>query len=89
MFQILLGIVEPALIYKDNTSAMKIANGTESTCSRFLLINEFAVHQAIQEKDVEIKSVLSEDQVADIMTKALEKGKFVEICRKILCPISF
>ena len=73
------GIYEPAVICEDNSSAIRIAEGTETTTSRFLLTKFYAIRQAVQEGSVVMKKVASIDQWADIMTKALDKSNFVRI----------
>lgn len=69
----------PARIFEDNTSAIRIAEGTESSSSRFLLTKQFAIRQAVMDGEVVIHKISSVDQLADIMTKALDKANFSRI----------
>jgi len=73
------GRKEAAVIFKDNTSAMRIAEGTESSLSRFLLTKEFAIREAVNNGEIEMRKVSTVDQLADILTKALDKASFQRI----------
>ena len=84
LFVTLFKEYSPALIYEDNTSAMRIAKGTESTVSRFLLTKDYAIRQAIGDGEIEIESVESTSQLADILTKALGKSRFIVLRDQIL-----
>lgn len=44
-------IIESAVVYEDSSSAISIANGTESRESRFRLTKQFAIYQAVKEKE--------------------------------------
>ena len=83
------GISEPAIIYEDNSSTLAIANGTETSLSRFLLTKHFAIRQAVQAGEVIIEKVSTVDQLADIMTKALDKAKFETIRSFLLECVDF
>lgn len=79
--------VQPAIIYEDNTSAINISLGTESTCSRFLLTKYYAIRQMAQAGEVIIRKVSTVDQLADIMTKSLDRSTFERIRNFLLeCP---
>ena len=56
------GIVQPAIIYEDNSSAINISQGTESTCSRFLLTKYFAIRQMRQANKIDIRKVSTVNQ---------------------------
>lgn len=70
---------KPAIVYEDNTSAMRIAEGTESSLSQFLLTKEYAIREAINNGEIEMRKVSSAEQLADILTKALDKSSFSKI----------
>jgi len=81
-------VMNPAIIYEDNSSALSIANGTETSFSRFLLTKYFAVRQAVMAGEIEVRKVATANQLANIMTKALEKTKFLFIRDFILESLS-
>lgn len=70
---------DPAIVYEDNSLAMNIANGTESSFSRFLLTKYYSVRQAVLHGEIEVRKIATAEQLADIMTKALDKNKFTHI----------
>lgn len=72
----ILLVKELAVLYKVSTSAISIARGTESTEGRFLLTKYFAIKQAVDAKEVEIKSIPGSYQPADLLTKATDVTTF-------------
>ena len=72
----ILGINSTAIVYEDNSSAISIAQGTESSSSRFLLTKEFAIWEAVKNADIDIRKIPGTIQIADIMTKALDRVTF-------------
>ena len=69
----------PAIIYEDNSSAIRIAEGNETSCSRFLLTKQYAIHQAVIENEIVIRKIPTLLQYADILTKALDGANFARI----------
>lgn len=72
-------IREPAIVYEDNSSAIRIAEGTESSSSRFLLTKEHAIREAVLENEIVLRKVSTVDQYADILTKSLDRSNFIRI----------
>ncbi len=70
--EIIFEIAERSVIYEDNSSAISIAKGTESSESWFLLTKMFAVRQAVCDGEIKIKPVPGHFQLADILTKAVD-----------------
>lgn len=82
VFQIKLS--ESVKVYEDNASAINIAKfGNFTKNSKHIEIHYHYVHESVKEKEVEIVKVDSNDNVADIFTKALCKEKFIKF-RKLL-----
>ncbi len=75
-----------ALIYEDSTSAIRIAQGTESTASRFLLTKYYSIRQFVLNNEIMLKSISSKEQIADIMTKAPDMTTYLRIRDLILGP---
>ena len=80
--------IDPALIYEDNISALHIANGTETPFSRFLMTKQWAIRQAITNGEIVVKKCTSAEQLADILTKALDRSKFQKIRDFLLRKVS-
>ena len=68
----ILNIQEVVTLFEDNSSAITIANETESTEGRFLLTEYYAIKQPIKENEIQVQSVPRTFQIADIMTKAVD-----------------
>ena len=68
--------IREATLFEDNSSAISIANGTESSEGRFLLTKYYAIKQAVEENEIQVQSVPGTFQIADIMTKAVDGSTF-------------
>ena len=70
-------IKEPIKIYEDNSGAINIANnGNFTKNSKHIEIQYHFVHESVKEKLIDIQKIDSNENVADIFTKALSKEKF-------------
>ena len=68
---------EATVMFCDNKSAIDIAkNPVYHSRTRHIAIKHHFIRDAIEDGEVELKFCKSEDQVADIFTKALPKDKF-------------
>lgn len=67
----------PAIVYEDNTSAIHIAEGTETTESRFLMTRIHQARQLVKDGEIEILHIPDRDQIADVLTKANDRASFV------------
>lgn len=74
----------PAVLYEDNTSAIHIAEGTETTESRFLMTRMHQVRKMVQDGEIDIKHLSGKMQLADILTKACERIVFEELRRHLV-----
>ena len=64
-------------IFCDNKSAIAMAkNPVYHSRTRHIAIKHHFIREAIEEGEVELKFCRSEEQIADIFTKALPKKKF-------------
>jgi hypothetical protein len=77
-------ITSVAKIFEDNAQALRYAQGTETTTSRFLLTKEHAIRESVEREEVSIEKVSGECQLADIMTKALNRANFERLRNEIL-----
>ena len=68
---------EPTTIHEDNSAAIAIsAKHRRTQRTKHIDVQYFAVCNDVKEKRVAIEPVASEDNVADIFTKGLERTKF-------------
>eukprot|EP00253_Pinus_taeda_P005594 PITA_05594 len=79
--------VQPTVIYCDNVSAIKLAKNPvhHSTTKHFDMKYHF-IRDLVQKKDIELKHINTQHQLADIFTKAVAKGQFLAIQDKIVNP---
>ena len=65
-------IIEPMIIYCDNTSAIKISkNLAMHTKTKHIAIKYNYLRELLQDKIVRMEYVKTKEQLADIFTKAL------------------
>lgn len=75
---------EPINIYEDNASAIEIANkGNFTKNSKHIEVHYHYVHEYVRENFIKIIKVNTDENIADIFTKALSREKF-EKFRKLL-----
>ena len=74
-----LKLSNPVKIYDDNTGAINIANyGNFTKNSKHIEIHYHFVHECEKEKEIQIVKVDSNENIADIFTKALCKEKLTK-----------
>jgi hypothetical protein len=70
--------LEPTVIYCDNQSCIKLSeNLVFHDRSKHIEIRYHFIRDRIQKGAVKLQYISTDEQVADILTKPLEKGKFV------------
>jgi hypothetical protein len=70
--------LEPTVIYCDNQSCIKLSeNPVFHDRSKHIEIIYHFIRDRIQKGAVKLQYISTDEQVADILTKPLEKGKFV------------
>ncbi|CAJ2645183.1 unnamed protein product [Trifolium pratense] len=68
------------VIWVDNKSAIAIAkNPVQHGRTKHIQVKYHAIREAEKSKEISLEHCNSENQIADIMTKALSKGKFEEL----------
>ena len=68
---------DPTVIYCDNQSCIQIAkNPVFHARTKHIEIQYHFVREKVQSKEIELIYCSTEDQAADILTKALSKDKF-------------
>ena len=76
--------VMKATLLVDNQSAITLSkNPVHHNRAKLIDTRYHFVRQCVEDKKIEIEFVRSEDQLADIFTKALGKMKFLEMCHRI------
>eukprot|EP01018_Ginkgo_biloba_P021684 Gb_35290 [translate_table: standard] len=69
---------QPTVIYYDNQSCIKLSeNPVFHDRSKHIEIKYHFIRDYVQRGAVELQYISTDEQVADILTKALVKGKFV------------
>ncbi|KAL0387727.1 UNVERIFIED_CONTAM: Retrovirus-related Pol polyprotein from transposon RE2 [Sesamum radiatum] len=75
---------EPTTIYCDNKSAIAITkNPVQHSRTKHIDIKYHSLREATTRGEIELKYCSTEEQLADIFTKALPRNKFEELCMKI------
>eukprot|EP01018_Ginkgo_biloba_P035505 Gb_15114 [translate_table: standard] len=70
--------LQPTVIYWDNRSCIKLSeNSVFHDRSKHIMIRYHFIRDYVQRGAVEFQYIFTNEQVADILTKALVKGKFV------------
>ena len=93
-------IIEPVILYCDNTSAINILkNPMMHAKTKHIAIKYHYVRELVEEKEVKIEYVSSKEQIFDIFTKPLPKDAYeylrgklrvillskVSMCRIMVC----
>ncbi|KAK4394763.1 Retrovirus-related Pol polyprotein from transposon RE1 [Sesamum angolense] len=75
---------EPTTIYCDNKSAIAITkNSVQHSRTKHIDIKYHSLREATTRGEIELKYCSTEEQLADIFTKALPRNKFEELRMKI------
>lgn len=77
---------EPVTMHEDNTSATQIVMGGTQKNMRSTLIKCYALLEAVENREVAVKNVPAKDQIADGLTKPLDKDKFLRFVTQIFVP---
>ena len=72
--------IHPTVIFCDNTSAIKLAKNRvhHSRTKHFDLKYHFII-DLVQKKEVELRYIKTQEQIADIFTKAVDKVQFLKL----------
>ena len=69
---------EVTTLLGNNKSTISMTkNPIDHSHTKYIKIKYHCIRDAVEDKEVEIKYVRAQDQVADIFTKALPKEKFI------------
>lgn len=75
---------EPIVLWCDSKSAIAIAkNPIQHGRTKHINVKFHAIREAEQNGDVKLQHCSSEEQLADILTKALPSAKFMELRSKL------
>ena len=70
-------LYDPIKIYEDNSGAINIATyGNFTKNSKHIEIHYHFIHESVEEKSIEICKIDTNENIADVFTKALCKDKF-------------
>ena len=80
-----IGKRRPTVVYQDNQACIKIANGEgHYEASKHFIIRYFALSDNIKLGHLVLVYQGSENLIADILTKALERSAFERHCYKMI-----
>ena len=72
-------------VFEDNQGTIALANVPKMTpWSKHIAIPYHFFREFIRKKEVEVKHVSTEKQMADMLTKGLEKDKFEKLRKELL-----
>ena len=70
----------PIVIYEDNTGCIQVAKNPETRRSKHIDTKFHFPREAVWNNVIEHQQVSSKDQLADSLTKALDKTSFQRLC---------
>lgn len=89
MFKRLLKIENIPILYEDNTAAIKIAKSDDSQSVKHIVNLCFHyVKLEVENKKLIIKWILTQNQIADMLTKALDRHKLEKFRNELLENLS-
>lgn len=74
-------LTSPTPIMEDNQGCLFIAKNPETKRSKHVDVKYHMVRENVWKKEVDLIYVPSEDQIADILTKPLNRNQFQKFCR--------
>lgn len=77
---------EPVTVFEDNTSATRTVMGGQQTGMRSTLIKCYALLEAVEDREIKVENVPAKDQLADALTKPLDREKFLRFTNRIFFP---
>ena len=70
--------LEPTVIHYDNQSCVKMSmNPVQHDITKHVEMKYHYVQEMVQRREVELRYVPTDEQIADVLTKPLGRGKFV------------
>ncbi len=80
-----LGIDNVPIMYEDSTAAIRMAKSCDSQSLKHIVkLCYFHVRLQVAEKNLILKWVSTHEQLADALTKALDRKKFLTFRNKVL-----
>lgn len=72
-------ICKPVRIYEDNSGAVAISKyGNFTKNSKHIEVHYHFIHENVKQGNIEVVKIESENNIADIFTKALGNVKFIK-----------
>lgn len=78
-----LEIIKPIEIYEDNQACIKMAQSFETKRSKHIDVRHHFLKDLVNTKIIRLQYISTENQVADIFTKALSANKFNTFCKEL------
>ena len=75
---------KPLIIFEDNQSTIKTANNMiQSERTKHIDVRHHFIREKVAEKRIEVKYLRTDDQIADIFTKSLQRVKHEKFTREL------
>lgn len=79
LFEEIASVRELPTIFVDNSAAVKLSQNHRRT--KHIQIRHFYVREKVTEKEIKVQQISTENQAADIFTKALSKVRHLFLCK--------
>jgi hypothetical protein len=76
---------QPSILISDNQAAIAISeNDVHHHRTKHIDIRHHFIRDSIKQKEIQVKWIQSEQQLADVLTKGLAKNKFIQLRNQII-----
>ena len=75
--------LEPTMIHCDNQSCVKMSNPVQHDRTKHVEMKYHYVREMVQRRAVELRHIPTDEQIADVLTKSLGRGKFLYFWGKL------
>ena len=77
--------VSKCTVYEDNESCIKVAQSSKFTpCTKHIAIKYHHFRRFVRDGTIELQSIDTKEQIADIFTKPLLEGSFVYLRKQLM-----
>lgn len=82
----IFAVAEPVIVWEDNTSTTRILMGGEQKRNRSVLIKCYDVLESVHNGEIQLQDISSLNQLADFLTKPLDRDKFQKNVNAVFFP---
>jgi ribonuclease HI len=85
MKELMITVETPSILYVDNQSAIRISeNDGEHERTKHIDVRHYFIKDTINQGEIKLKWISTNDQLADIFTKALSSKTFIKLRDKMM-----